>query len=299
MKRRKQAFIRVDLPDTYADHLEHPVLPRERELILIDLWQTGKVAWARDELVRHNIRLINKIARGYAKRGSEEFFLDLFQEGMIGLLTAIDKFDIQSGNKLSTISMNWIKQSIGRYIIQGNCDQFMRIPVQAGRALQVCRAALAESNTAATAKEAEEYILRYIERKGLNNKNLKSVHIRRALRMMCGGIMSFEDLVVEGDDGSPTDFLEAYDPMTDVDYGPRTDFDFDAYKKHFEPFLMTLDERNRKVVIDRFFNERTLEEIGDEIGVTRERVRQLEKISLEKLNLWLSVAGKTYSDFTK
>ncbi len=294
--RAKQKVVRIELPEMFKPYMDHSVLEKGRELILIDLWQQGQVAWARDELIKHNIKLVSKMARKYSGAGREEFYLDLFNQGMMGLMTAIDKFDIQSGFKLSTYSMQWIRQSIVRYMMEGHVDQFMRYPVHIGRAMQVSRAALRQANTVVDSVDAIDIISAYVKEKNLNESCLTRTSIRSAIKLMCGSIRGFDELIVEGDDGKPMDFLDHHDHIADED-GNALNVDPEAFNKYVNTYLGVIKPRISEIIRMRYFEDQTLEECGQHFGLTRERIRQLQNDGLSKLRFYVDLADVHFDDF--
>lgn len=224
---------------------------------------------ARSHMIRANLRLVVKIAQDYANYGLP--LLDLISEGNIGLMKAVERFDPNKGGKLSTYAAWWIKQSIKRAL--ANQSKTIRLPVhmvdKISKMRRVAMAMSEELGREPTDDELSEEI--GIDRSKLSQ--LKTASMRPASL----------DAPISDDDS--TEFGEIVG-----DENAQTPFDLLSHKNmhsQLDGLLTVLDERERKIIDARFGlngqKARTLEEVGQEFGVTRERIRQLQNIALRKL----------------
>jgi len=246
----------------------HGILSRKEEATLSRRVLAGdEAAW--EELVRHNLRLVVSVARGYTGRGME--MADLVQEGNLGLMRAARSFDASFGTKFSTYATWWIKQSISRAI--GNKAQAIRLPAHAAdeeRAVNRARSELrAETGREPTIEELSDAL----------GKGQEEVVHALGLRKT---VVSYDVPVGEGEDGVLADLLpDEAEPPTEAEALS------DALGECVKELLAALPERERYVVGRRFGFDggggTTLDEIGRELGVTRERVRQILGLALRRL----------------
>jgi RNA polymerase primary sigma factor len=250
------------------DAVETPLLNAKEEVELARRIQKGDDA-AREHMIRANLRLVIKIAREYEDYGLP--LLDLVNEGNIGLMRAVERFDPDRGAKLSTYAAWWIKQSIKRAL--ANQSKTIRLPVhmvdKISKMRRVAMAMSEELGREPTDDELSEEI--GIDRAKLSQ--LKVASMRPASL----------DAPISDDDS--TEFGEIVG-----DENAQTPFDLLSHKNmhsQLDGLLTVLDERERKIIDARFGlagqKPRTLEEVGQEFGVTRERIRQLQNIALRKL----------------
>ena len=245
-----------------------PLLTTEEELKLARLAQSGDEA-ARTKLIESNLRLVISIAKHY--HNSSLSFMDLVQEGNIGLTKAVSKFDCNKGYRFSTYASWWIRQTISRAI--SDQSDMVRIP----------------ANIKEQYNKLSKVITHFWNENGREPTNIElseitDLPIEQIEHIMegQGGTLSLDaPMGAEDDDSTFGEFLP------DTKYIPTEGIDKEARNQIIETVLNTLTTREKEIIVNHFglFNTppKTLEEIGTELNITRERTRQIEALALRKL----------------
>lgn len=259
-----------DLVKVYLREIgKMPVLKQKVELDLARRIQKGD-SKAKQELVRHNLRLVVSIAKKYLHRGMS--FLDLIQEGNLGLIKAIEKFDPERGYKLSTYATWWIRQAITRSL--SDKSRTIRIPVHVIELLSKLKKVIKRLSEKSGQPPTDAEIAREV--------NTDVTKMKEILRLMETPVSLNSPVNASGEEGNLEDFISD-------DYGVSPEYLTNGMLlgMNISKALQCLTLKEAAVIRLRFGldcgHERTLEEVGKVLGVTRERVRQLEFRALKKL----------------
>ena len=266
--KRRISAAKKRLVQIEADHSVSPVeIKRSLQSITIGEQQTGQ---AKRELVEANLRLVVSIAKKYTNRGLQ--FLDLIQEGNIGLMKAVDKFEWRRGYKFSTYATWWIRQAITRAI--ADQARTIRIPVHMietiNNLIRTSRALVQELGREPTSEEIAKKM------------DIPVSKVRKVLKIAQEPI-SLETPIGEEEDSHLGDFIEDKSILNPADAVVASNL-----REITDEVLATLTPREEKVIKMRFGlgttgSEHTLEEVGQHFAVTRERIRQIEAKALRKL----------------
>ena len=245
-----------------------PLLSAEEEIKLAERMKNGDEA-AKNRLIEANLRLVVSIAKKYVRRGMQ--FLDLIQEGNMGLIKAVEKFDYTKGFKFSTYATWWVRQAITRAI--ADQARTIRIPVHMVETITRVKKAQSQLLHENGAEPNEDEIAEFL--------GMSVEKVREIIRIAQDPV-SLETPIGEEEDSHLGDFIPDEDAPAPADEACTS-----MLKQMLAQVLDTLSERERRVIILRYGlidgRQRTLEEVGQEFQVTRERIRQIETKALRKL----------------
>jgi RNA polymerase primary sigma factor len=263
----------MDSPDTniglYLREISQvPLLTPQEEVKLAAQIKRGNKK-AREKMIKANLRLVVKIAHDFSNYGLP--LLDLVSEGNIGLMKAVERFDPKKGGKLSTYASWWIKQSIKRAL--ANQSKTIRLPVHLVDKIGKIRRVAAQMTEELGREPSNEELAEELGLATAKVAHLKNVAVRPA---------SLDAKINADDDTAFGDLVS--DERAEDPFATLRDKDL---REEVGDLLDVLDPRERKIISFRFGlgggKERTLEEVGRKFGVTRERIRQLQNIALQKM----------------
>ncbi|HOW36065.1 MAG TPA: RNA polymerase sigma factor RpoD/SigA [Candidatus Omnitrophota bacterium] len=268
----------MDPIKAYLKDIRHiPLLTAKREVELSKLIKKGDKK-ARNEMIRANLRLVISIAKRYANLGIS--LSDLIEEGNIGLMRAVDKFDHKRGFRFSTYAAWWIKQSISRAIIDQG--KMIRIPVYMNEEIFKC-------------KKTTEELTHKLKRKPSVGEIAKKMQISvdrvRETNKWVTKMSSLEAPIGEDGEGQIKDLIEDESLSS-----PDEELEGFFNKERTADLLKMMTERERQILDMRFGitdgNAHTLAQIARKMGVSRERIRQVEEATLKKLRRVLKQQGR-------
>lgn len=277
-KREKRAAA-IDPTQLYLKEIGiAPLLTADEEIYFGRRVQKGD-AKARNRMIESNLRLVVKIARRYYNRGME--FSDLIEEGNIGLMRAVEKFDPERGFRFSTYATWWIRQTIERAII--NQTRTIRLPIHVVRELNSCLTATRELRKSNEREPTAGEVADALD---------KSIHDVDAMLGLNEHMVSL-DLQISSEGGVGKSLAEAIPDKNAVN--PEDAIAGERLQESLMACMRSLNENQREVLVRRFglggHDRHTLEEVGASLNLTRERVRQIQMTGLKQLREMMQRLG--------